>query len=429
MITLKEILKKIFPDIILREAGIYTIINGIASLFPFLLIPLITRYIEPSDYGIYAIFLVGINLLMPLIGIGSETAAGRKYVDKEKINYPSYISTAITLTIVLSIIVLLTLNFLAPTLNTLLPIPKEWYPKWIAVAWAQTIIGLILVINQMNHKPFHFGIWRIGRALILNLLFLLLIILNLTNWENLLNIVVVTHLSLAFFGIVWLFKIKLINLSFSKIHLVHIIQYGLPLVPHMLAAAIITATDRIILNSFLNERAVGIYTIGYQAGLIMFIVSQSINRAWTPWFYEKLKNNSHIDNINSIKTLYKLILLFIIISFLLCLAGWIFLPFLFGSMYLKSVNVFYWIVIAFLTQGLWSLFSSYLYYTGETIWISLSSMTAAIMNIGISIILVINFGLIGAALGTFIAYLIALIILLIITIKKAPLPWLLNKTR
>ena len=56
-------------------------------------------------------------------------------------------------------------------------------------------------------------------------------------------------------------------------------------------------------------------------------------------------------------------------------------------------------------------------------------MTAAIMNIGISIILVINFGLIGAALGTFIAYLIALIILLIITIKKAPLPWLLNKTR
>jgi len=125
-------------------------------------------------------------------------------------------------------------------------------------------------------------------------------------------------------------------------------------------------------------------------------------------------------------TLYKISLLFILVGLFLCLSGWILLPYLFGGTYLESVYVFYWIIFAFVVQGLWSLISAYLYFTGETIWISLSSMFASILNIGISILLVMSHGLIGAAQGTFCAYLIALVFLILITLRKAPLPWLLR---
>ena len=427
MIKLNKTLNKIFPNVIIKEAGTYTFINGISSLFPLLLIPLITRYVDPFDYGVYAVFLVGINLIMPLVGIGIETSSGRKYIDKTTMDFPSYIFTAICITTILSLSLLLLMHLMSNLLDNYLPISREWYPQWIIASWSQIIFGLVLVINQMNHKPFNFGLWRIGRNTLIYFSFFILIIIDSSKWDNLLNLVFSSYTLIAAIGLVWLYNKKLINLSLSKTSATHIFKYGLPLIPHMLAAAVITASDRIIISNILDEKAVGIYTIGYQSGLVMFIFSQSINRAWTPWFYERLKKNNNDENLKSILTLYKISLLFIFTGIFLCLLGWMLLPYLFGEIYLESTHVFYWIIFAFVTQGLWSLVSAYLYYTGETIWISLSSMFAATLNIGISIVLVKNYGLIGAAQGTFCAYLIALIFLMLITLKKAPLPWLLIK--
>jgi len=426
VIILHKAFNKLFPNIIVKEAGTYTFINGLSSLFPLLLIPLITRYVDPFDYGVYAVFLVGINLIMPLIGIGIETSSGRKYIDKDTIDFPSYIFSAISLTTILSFVLLLIMYLFSNFLSNYLPISIEWYPHWVIASWSQVIFGLILVINQMRHKPFIFGFWRIGRSTLIYSFFLILIILERSKWENLLNLIFISYTIIAISGLFWLIKKKLIALSISKASVIHIFKYGIPLVPHMLAAAIITATDRIILSNILDEKAVGIYTIGYQSGLVMFIFAQSINRAWTPWFYERLKSKNKEDYLKSTMTLYKISLLFILVGLFLCLSGWIILPYLFGEIYLESVYVFYWIIFAFVVQGLWSLISAYLYYTGETIWISLSSMFASILNIGISILLVTSYGLIGAAQGTFCAYLIALVFLILITLRKAPLPWLLR---
>ena len=112
MIILHKAFNKLFPNIIVKEAGTYTFINGLSSLFPLLLIPLITRYVDPFDYGVYAVFLVGINLIMPLIGIGIETSSGRKYIDKDTIDFPSYIFSAIFLTTILSLVLLLIMYLL-----------------------------------------------------------------------------------------------------------------------------------------------------------------------------------------------------------------------------------------------------------------------------------------------------------------------------
>ena len=119
-----------------------------------------------------------VNLLMPLVGIGMETASGRNYIEKEKIDYASYISTAVSLTVILSLVIYFILIFLEPFLSNYITITRDWFIAWICVAWAQTISGLVLVIQQMSHKPLGFGLWRIGRSFIINGLLIIFILVH-----------------------------------------------------------------------------------------------------------------------------------------------------------------------------------------------------------------------------------------------------------
>ena len=408
---------------LLGEAGLYVIINGFAALFPLLVVPVITRTVTPSDYGVYAIFLVGINLLMPLIGLGFETAAGRRFVDRADTDYPAYIATGLGLTGCLAALLYVALTFLAPTLASVIPVPGPWFWAWIVVAWSQTIIGLILVLHQMANRPTQFGIWRIGRALILNGLLLVFVLSGLAGWTDLITVLVITHGSVAVAGLIWLWRNGLISPQFGKNHLTHIARYGAPLVPHMIGAALVTATDRILLVNLINDAAAGIYTIGYQVGQVMFLLSTSVNRAWTPWFYERLKDGSKDSLHSAMKAGYAIALIYVAAGIGFATVGWFALPWIFGETYIAATPVFAWIVAAFVAQGLWSLSASYLYFSEDTAWVSLSSAGAAIFNVGLTYVLIQSNGLIGAAQATFVAYTLGFLAVTTVTVCRSPLPW------
>jgi O-antigen/teichoic acid export membrane protein len=408
---------------LLGQAGLYVAINGLASLFPLLVVPVITRTVTPQDYGIYAIFLVGVNLLMPLVGLGFETASGRRYVDRKEMDYPAYIATGLGLTVGLSALVYAALIALAPTLASFLPVPGTWFWSWVFVAWAQTIVGLILVLNQMADRPVLFGVWRIGRALVLNGLFLVFILSGQAGWTNLVTVLIITHGGVALCGLIWLWRSQLVALRTAYTHLSHIVRYGTPLVPHMIGAALVTATDRILLVNLIDEAAAGIYTIGYQVGLVMFLMSQSVNRAWTPWFYARLKDGSNDALQLAMKTGYTVAGIYVLAGIGFSVVGWFALPWIFGETYVAATPVFVWIVAAFVAQGLWSLTASYLYYSEATVWVSASSAGAALFNVGLTYVLIQTNGLVGAAQATFVAYALGFATIAMVTVRRAPLPW------
>lgn len=423
---MNSLIDKVKTTPLLRDAGLYVLINGFASLFPLIVLPVVTRTVSPTDYGIYAIFLVGVNLLMPLVGLGMETAAGRKYVDKDNFDYPGYIATSLGLTVFLAILAYAILIGIAPSLTESVPIPASWFWAWIGVAWSQTVVGLVLIIHQMANRPVGFGAWRIGRAFVLNGLLLAFVLFGLSDWPDLVTVLVLAHGIVALGGLVWLWRHGLIGRGVTIGHLKHVVRYGAPLVPHMIGAALVTATDRILLVNIIDEAAAGIYTVGYQVGQVMFLFAQSVTRAWTPWFYAKLKDGSAAELRSATTAGYTIALLFIVAGLGFASIGWFALPWLFGDVYAASSFVFVWIVAAFVAHGLWSLTASYLYYSEDTIWVSASSTGAAILNVGFTYLLIQANGLVGAAQGTCAAYTTGFLCVAIVTARRAPLPWTLR---
>jgi O-antigen/teichoic acid export membrane protein len=67
--------------------GIYigsTIIN---AAVPFLLLPIFTHYLTPTDYGIVSMFSVLGSFIMPFIGFSTVGVISREYFNRDTIDF------------------------------------------------------------------------------------------------------------------------------------------------------------------------------------------------------------------------------------------------------------------------------------------------------------------------------------------------------
>jgi O-antigen/teichoic acid export membrane protein len=81
-------LNTILRSSLFQSAGIYTAAHLLTASVPFLLLPILTRYLTPADYGIVAMFQVILGIVSALIGLSIHGAIGRQYFEKDTIDFP-----------------------------------------------------------------------------------------------------------------------------------------------------------------------------------------------------------------------------------------------------------------------------------------------------------------------------------------------------
>ena len=52
VVSAGKLLRFVISSPLLRQASVYTISNLVAKAIPFLLLPVLTRFLTPTDYGI-----------------------------------------------------------------------------------------------------------------------------------------------------------------------------------------------------------------------------------------------------------------------------------------------------------------------------------------------------------------------------------------
>lgn len=68
------------------------------------------------------------------------------------------------------------------------------------------------------------------------------------------------------------------------------VLFNLPLIPHYFSSYILEQSDRIMIQKMCGIEMVALYSVAYNAGAIIKIVTNSLNNAIIPWQYRKLEN-------------------------------------------------------------------------------------------------------------------------------------------
>lgn len=408
----------------LKKSTIYIIGDIVNKSIPFLMLPILTRYLTPSDYGVIANFTVILSIFSIIVGLSMQGSIGVNFFKMKKDIIKRYISSCIILLHVTSLLLLFSVVFCYPFIIDRIQIEKEWLIMIVFLAFSQflTTINLSLWIVEENAK--NYTIYQVGQTLVITTISIILIIGLGMNWEGQLIAITVGTIIFSFLSVIFIIKRGYLGFNFSIHHIRDALKFGVPLIPHELSGWIKTGADRLILTSLVGVTATGIYAVGYQLGMIVGIVIIAINKAWSPHIFKILsKNPTYEEKVKLVKFTYIYFIGVIIFSIITSYIIKLFLPIFLGKSFAESSDFIMYISLAYAFQGMYFMVTNYIFYLKKTVALSVITFTTSIIHIILLYFLIDLNGPVGAAQTTTISFLITFLMIFWYSNKIYPMPW------
>lgn len=403
---------------LLKNISVTTIANVLNAGIPFLLMPVLTKYLSTYEYGQLDIIVTTISFLVPLIGLNFYSGITVFYHDK-KINNQIYVGTSLVLTVLSGIIVLFftgIIYFLNQDLFF-----KYYIPFIVIFAMFKVISETLSTYLLISQQVFSFGVFKVSRTLLellLSILFVVLIFLGIKG--RILGMGITAFLSFCFALYYFKRKIK-VSFSLDKKYLKLGLAYSLPLIFHTIGGYLLNISDRYFIDSMVSTSELGVYSVAYQVGMSFYILQISFNQGWTPYFLKKISTDD-FDKLLMVKYTY----IYAIISVLVMLLIWWVTPvfyFFIDDDFHSGQFIVPWILLAFLFNGFYLMVVNYLFALKKTAVIAKTTIIVGIFNLILNYFFIPKMGIKGAAISTVISFFASFIFFWWISNKFYPMPW------
>lgn len=419
-------IKSLIKSSLIKSSGIYTLANILNSAIPFFMMPILTRYLSPVDYGITTMFTVLMGFLTPFIGVNMNGAINRQYYERDQVDLPKYITNCLMVLVINTLFISAIVFLLTGPISKLTAFPGDWLWSVVLVSAFQVIIQITLVLWQVQVKPIAYGMFQVAQTL-LNVASTIYLVVSLGyNWQGR---IISQVLAVGIFGILAffsLYKNGWIKFGLDKKYMKHMLSFGIPLIPHTIGAFVINMIDRIFITNMVGLAATGIYSVGYQFGMVIGILQDSFNQAWVPWLFEKLKKNNFEDKKKIIKITYLYYVLILGISLLFSLAAPLLISVLIGDKFKGATQYVIWVAFGYAFNGMYKMVTNYIYFVQKTYILAFITFGTAILNMILNYYLIKLNGAIGAAQATALSFFISFVLTWILSIKIYKMPWLLK---
>ena len=385
-----------------------------------------TRYLSPTDYGIVATFNVLLTVVVVFVGLSMHGAINVNYFKLKKEELREYIGNVFIILFTNFILIFIVVFFLKYYLSISTKFPEKWIPIVIVIALCQSIFAVNLGLWQVEQKPFPYGVFQISRTILNVALSLIFVVALVWGWQGRLLGVVITSIAFGLLSIFIIYKRRYIKFSYNKKFIKDALFFGVPLIPHALGGWVITGIDRIFINSMVGVAATGLYSVGYSVGMIIGLLAHSFNLAWSPFLYEKLKENNYLTKVKIVKFTYLYNVCILLAALALSFIAPYFLKFFVNKNFYFAYKYVLWIALGYAFQGMYFMVVNYIFYVKKTYILAWVTFTSAGVNIILNYFFIKANGAIGAAQATTITFFVQFIMVWILSAKVYKMPWKLD---
>ena len=409
-----------------KQSSIYALGDLLTKGTGFFLLPLYTAYLTPEDYGIISLATVSATIFTIISTGGLKGAVLKFYYDFDKENNRKQFYGTLWLFYLLIPGLLLFLFELKGDVVFKQILPSVAYHPYLRLAlWAFYIKVLFaempLHIFKAKGEATKHTLVKVGIFSFSTILTIWFVVFWEQGAKGFLLAKFLGHLLIAIATTYYLYKF--IQISFKWSYLKRALLYSLPLVPHFLSHWVLSSSDRIVLEYFVPLSEVGIYNVGYTIGSAMSMIAIAGNNAIIPLYGKlDLKNKSAINEVVKTATYY--VATITVIALMIVLFAEDFILLAIPESYHGAIGIIPWVVLGYVFMGLYFTQINLLTITlGKTTVVGISTTIAALANIGLNILLIPYFGMIGAALTTAFTYLLLFIGMNYFSRQAYPIPF------
>ncbi len=202
-----------------------------------------------------------------------------------------------------------------------------------------------------------------------------------------------------------------------------ILTFGLPMLPHIASGVIIMNVDRIFVTGFLGTEGLGIFMVAMQLGLALGLVTEPLNKAIAPWLFKKLSEGRESVKSEIVKNTYYIFLALLTVTLVASVIFYFFFENIFQLSYMPAKDLSFLIAIGVAFQGMYYCMVNYLFYAEATALLSRITLSVAGVAAANSYVLILQFGLAGAACAFAINNLLLFLAVWYIANRAVPMPW------
>lgn len=371
----------------------------------FVLVPVYTHHLSPSEFGLLALMLVFYGLLTQVYDLGLTQSVARFFFDDgggRNESLPSVRATSLAFVLGYGGLLTAVLCLSAGTWADLLTGDSghaDLVRIVAATLYAEALAMVPLTLIRMQERSVLFvaiTVCRLVATLSLNILFVVGLGLGVRG-------VLMGNAIAA--GAVLLLLLPQYRHAFqgrpSRALLREMLGFGLPFFPVLLSGWLIDASDRYLLELFRSRAEVGYYGLAYKIGQVMQIAVLAFSMGWAPLRYRIFERPDAPDVYRRLTSYY--VLAAGVLGVGIALFAREIVALVSPPSYAPAADVVPLIVLAYALYGLYIMSVTGMGVSKKTAPMAWIGASAAVANIGLNLILIPPFGMEAAAATTVLA--------------------------
>lgn len=388
-----------------KSASRYYLIGNLFNKgLAFLTVPIFTRILSTSDYGILNTFNSWVGILGMLMGFALHMSIRIAYIDYRQ-DIDRFTSMIMTFTILSSTAISGVIA--AVLLLFRLPVVMALVAMCMLQGFSSSVLQDYDYYLMMQYKYRFRTFLMVLPNLIATLLSILAILCVFTSQRYLGSIIPTTLIQLLFSLFVLILVFRKSHPNLNREYLKYGLLISAPLIVHGIALNILAQSDRIMITWLASSAQTGIYSLIYNFSMVATVLTSSLDGIWVPWFMEKLKNH-RISEINQMAINYVNLVTYLMVCLIFVAPEGVKL--LSSRSYWAGICIIPPVVTASYVIFIYTFYVNVEHFYKKTPYITLNTLIAASTNIILNYFLIPKFGYAAAAFTTLVSYLVSFVL-------------------
>ncbi len=392
---------------VIKDSSIY----GLGSLLPkaagIILTPIYTAYLTRDDYGQMSLALLVSSMVgvVMLLGQNGSLVLYYRGVDEGAEGRRELLFSVFCFVMLFGGVMLALGLALGPAVTPHVTGGKTSFYPYILIAWLIAFAGLAQSLQQavnraLGQAKLFITIQLATFAINTGLTLYLVVIARRGALGSLMGslgaVAIMAPVCIALL-------VRHMRPRFSRAALGRSLRFGVPLVPHYFAGWLLTYADRVLLLRLSSIGQVGLYSLAYNLSMGLNLMCHSINQAWGPIYYDLAETEEGRRTLPRLTTIYASTITGLAIAF--TLFGPDLLVVLASRRFHAAAPVVPVVAAGYFFFAMYMVVATPIFHARKTWWVPAISGAAAVLNVGVNLVLIPRYGMMGAATATLIAYL------------------------
>jgi O-antigen/teichoic acid export membrane protein len=396
-----------------KHSVLYGLSETISRGTGFVLVFIYVKALTAAELGIRTEFYAASAFLVLFYTLGLDNAFLRYFMDDGfKDQKDRIFSTALYFTVLTGVIFYTAAFFAGPTISSLIAESSSYvyitHLLFLILILDTVVIYPTLILRAENRFLYYFiiSVTRFVLFIVLNILFIGYFGRGLRGVFEA-NLIVV----LVVFAILLPVYAKYFSGKLSFAILKKLLYFGVPTIFTVFALRIIDLADRRLILHYFDESHVGEYAVPYTLGMVgIMVFVNSFRIAWQP-FYLTLGSNPDAKRIFSRTATYYAMFISVMFLGITLFRNELFTLYTRGEYPVSLANIMPFVSLSYVIYGFYVIMLAGVFLKEKTTILPVATFAGAAVNVGLNIVFIPKYGIIGAAYATVIAYAVMVIIL------------------